>query len=55
MNVEDFLTDKQSEKIYYSNNQNSDEQINEQIKSFWKNCMRDAETIMRMKSFKQEC
>lgn len=34
MNVEDFLTDKQSEKIYYSNNQNSDEQINEQIKSF---------------------
>lgn len=34
MNVEDFLTDYQSEKIYYSINQNSDEQINEQIKSF---------------------
>lgn len=34
MNVEDFLTDEQSEKIYYSINQNSDEQINEQIKSF---------------------
>lgn len=34
MNLEDFKTDKQLEKIYYSNNQNSDEQLNEQIRNF---------------------
>lgn len=34
MNVEDLKTDKQLEKIYYSNIQNSNEQIKEQISSF---------------------
>lgn len=34
MNIEDLKTDKQLEKIYYSNNQNSDEQLNEQIRTF---------------------
>lgn len=34
MNVEDLKTDKQLEKIYYCNDHNSNEQIQEQMRSF---------------------